>query len=219
MLKICAVCGKEFRTPYRRKNRCSGSCRDTQLAKRVIRRRRLNISKIKELFDYKDGNLIWRERPKEHFRGERAWASWHSRFCGKPVGSFNREGYMTTTIIGVGTKKDFKIHRLIWVWHYGRWPKGEIDHIDHNRGNNKIENLREVSRKENAKNLSISKLNSSGVSGVTWDRTLCKWVAKIRVEGKTHHIGVFDSIEEAENAREAAKEKYGYHKNHGRNVV
>lgn len=99
-------------------------------------------------------------------------------------------------------------HRLAWMYVYGRWPNGEIDHINGIRSDNRIENLRESSRLDNVrsrKNLSVK--NTSGFMGVGWSDAANKWVARIGFNGKGIHIGVFEDPEEAHKAYLAKKEE------------
>ena len=97
----------------------------------------------------------------------------------------------------------------------GEWVT-ELDHINGDRLDNRIENLRPVTRQENLKNQKRSIANTSGVTGVYWDRETGKWRALIRIGGKVKTIGRFLSFEEAVMARKEAERKNGYHANHGR---
>ena len=112
--------------------------------------------------------------------------------------------------------KFYRAHRLIWLLHYGEWPKQFIDHIDGNGLNNRIENLRDVSNAENGRNQRKHFNNTSGVVGVYWGKQRAKWRATINVEGKLIHLGYFADKAEAAAARKAAEIKYNYHANHGR---
>lgn len=131
-----------------------------------------------------------------------------------PVGAspcFKRNGYFVIRFKG----RKYMAHILAWLYHYGEWPSGEIDHINHNRLDNRISNLRVVSRAENGRNQSICSRNKSGVCGVYMNKSMGKWHAQIRVDGKAIHIGYFDDINDAAAARKKAEEKYGFHENHG----
>ena len=130
---------------------------------------------------------------------------------GSICGSINGRGYHEIKING----KRFLSHRLAFLYEYGRFPKNEIDHIDHNILNNKFDNLREVSKLENARNQKIHKSNNSGVCGVRFRESRKRWIAEINVNGKTQHIGSFTSKEEAIKARKETEQKLNYHKNHG----
>lgn len=112
--------------------------------------------------------------------------------------------------------RQYQVHRIIWEMHNGEIPNGYfIDHINHNRIDNRIENLRLVTSGGNAKNRSRPNTNTSGVTGVHWNKRLNKWHVQINHEGKRKHIGLFDSIEKAAEARKDAISAFGYHKNHG----
>jgi len=105
-------------------------------------------------------------------------------------------------------------HRLIWRYKTGKFPKHQIDHIDHNRNNNVFSNLREVSNQDNAKNSSKNKNNTSGTVGVSKGKR-GKWRAHIKVDYKYISLGEHINIEDAIIARKKAEVKYKFHKNHG----
>ena len=108
-----------------------------------------------------------------------------------------------------------RAHRLAWLYVYGEFPKNEIDHINHKKNDNKISNLRVVTRVENCKNVSLARNSTSGVAGVYWHKNSKKWMAHIRKDGKLKYLGLFVDINEAKKVREKAKIEYGYHPNHG----
>ena len=112
--------------------------------------------------------------------------------------------------------KVYKAHRLAWLYVTGEWPKGHIDHINGDGLDNRFCNLRDVSNQENSKNSSLSKSNKSGSNGVSWHKDHGKWYARIMVNGKSKHLGYYDSKDEAIEARLNADKEYGYHENHGR---
>jgi hypothetical protein len=106
----------------------------------------------------------------------------------------------------------FLEHRVIWEMHHGPIPFGLlIDHQDHDTLNNRIENLRLVTRAENQRNMSMNRRNTSGTSGVDWQTRPQKWRARIADK----HLGLFDTKEEAVKARLEAQVALGFHKNHG----
>lgn len=108
-----------------------------------------------------------------------------------------------------------KAHRLIFLLVLGFIPEGTVDHINHNRDDNRWINLRVVSKSTNAKNLSKYTTNSSGVTGVSWHKGQQKWVARIMVNRKAIQLGSFATKEEAVDVRRAALIKYNFHENHG----
>jgi hypothetical protein len=110
--------------------------------------------------------------------------------------------------------REYKAHRLIWLLVHKAWPENQIDHIDGNGLNNRIENLRDVTNAENARNRKKQKNNESGHTGVRRERG--KWRAVIEVSGREIYLGLFINLEEAVAARKAAEAKYGFHANHGK---
>lgn len=154
-----------------------------------------------ELFEYDNGNLIWRDD-----------AAGRKARKGEVAGHSGSKGY--TSIWYSGRK--YLAHRIIWEMHNGPITGGlEIDHINHNPGDNRIENLRLTNRGGNLKNKSKYSSNSSGVTGVHWRKDKRKWQAKIRVNKNFIHLGYFNDILDAELARKKAEEEYGFHDNHG----
>ncbi len=128
------------------------------------------------------------------------------------IAGYNRsDGYIDIGIDG----KLYRAHRLAWLYMNGVMPKS-IDHIDGDRSNNCISNLREVSKGENSKNLGTNRRNSSGEMNIMWYNPLNKWHVQIQHKGKRIHIGYFDSMVEAKAARDLARLKYGFHSNHGK---
>jgi len=113
-------------------------------------------------------------------------------------------GYIRITLAGAG----YKAHLLAWFYVYGEWPDKHVDHINHNRSDNRIENLRLVDQKQNAQNMSKRKNSAceyKGVTPLTRDKT--KFVAQIRYDGKQCKLGIFASQEDAHKAYCAAAQK------------
>jgi hypothetical protein len=99
---------------------------------------------------------------------------------------------------------------------YGSWPVDQIDHINGNTKDNRLENLRDVSNRENLRNQKIPKNNTSGTLGVSFDKRKQNYQASIKINGKRKHLGYFKNKEEAIAARAVANIKYNFHENHGR---
>lgn len=181
---------------------------------------RIEASTLKKLLRYEPetGKLFWRRRPVEMFddtgSGQEANCStWNKRFSGKEaLITVNNTGYLSGRILGAKHLS----HRVIWAMETGTWPKGQIDHVNGVRTDNRISNLRDVSHTENQKNAKRRSDNSSGVTGVSWLKHSSKWSAQIKHEGKQIYLGLFDSLDDAIEARKAAEVKYRFHKNHGR---
>lgn len=119
---------------------------------------------------------------------------------GDTAGTLNGQGYLRISI----DKFDHRAHRLAWLYVNGAWPDGEIDHINGDRGDNRIANLRVVTRAVNMQNQRAApKGSASGLLGVHPYRR--KWSANITIGGKTRRVGVFESKEEAHTAYVLAK--------------
>jgi hypothetical protein len=143
-------------------------------------------------FDYKDGELYWKNKtaPGSHIKtGQKAGRPHKS--SGKPT------GYRHVHILG----KNYLTHRLIFLMFNGYLPK-EVDHINGNRGDSRIENLRAADRSQNTQNAKIRKDNKTGVKGVY--PLNGKYKAQIQANKKRHLVGYFDTIAEA---AEAVKQK------------
>ena len=105
-----------------------------------------------DCFEYQDGRLFWKHRPKEHFDEEWKWKRAGTRDAGREVRTITSHGYVAVSI----DKYRYQVHRIIWKMLTGQEPIEDIDHIDGDRQNNKIENLRDVSHRENIWNREIS---------------------------------------------------------------
>lgn len=115
----------------------------------------------------------------------------------------NGKGRLNVSLCKNGIVKEFLIYRLVAIAFIPNpEDKPEIDHINNDLSNNKIENLRWATRQENSRNTKVRSDNASGVKGVYWDKRNKKWDASIRIDGITVHLGLFDTIEEATIARQ-----------------
>ena len=101
-------------------------------------------------------------------------------------------------------------HRLAWLYVHGTLPEF-VDHINRISTDNRIENLRPVTKAQNQQNHGISKTNKSGYVGVSWDKARNKWFACIQHENKTIALGRFTDIEMARKAYQQAANKYHTH--------
>lgn len=177
----------------------------------------ISVKLLNELLSYepKTGILTWKARSAGHFTGgvyppQRRVDRWNARYSGRPAGCDNGGGYLAFKV----NRVTVKCHRAAWALYYGRWPDLDIDHINGNRSDNRIENLREADRTTNNRNAAIRSDNKTGVSGVTYRRG--RYVANIRGGGKQIHVGVFDCIEDAAAARKLFESSLGYSVGHGR---
>jgi len=164
----------------------------------------LTAEKIRRLFDYypSTGHLVWRNRPRSDFKAERSFKTFNTLRVGRVAGNIDcLDGYCK---IGID-RKLYRAHRLVWLHVHGSWPDGEIDHINQDKGDNRIENLRSVDRRTNARNVPIRKDNTSGHVG-------------IRPRGNSFRafignslLGTFATLEEALDARKSAEKEHGYY--------
>lgn len=149
---------------------------------------------LHELFEYREGHLFW----KVDRRG--------NKLIGKQASRLKKSnGYQEVTI----NKKKYYAHRLIFMMFHGYWPV-QIDHIDNNRSNNLLSNLREANNAQNNRNTKLRCTNKSGYKGVYLHKQNKNFVARITVNYKEIHLGCFKTIEEAHEAyKKAASELHG----------
>ncbi|WP_025120640.1 MULTISPECIES: HNH endonuclease signature motif containing protein [unclassified Serratia (in: enterobacteria)] len=163
---------------------------------------------LNECFEYREGDLFWKVRPTSHFKRLRTGLMRNSRFAGRKAGTKHPDGYQQVKLDNVIYLK----HRLIWVLFNGEISaEKQIDHINHHRSDNRIENLRLVTKQENLRNCAKGRNNSSGTTGVYFHRASGKWCAQIN---KTH-LGTFTDKADAIDARKQAEVERGFHTNHG----
>ena len=157
---------------------------------RVKSKPELTAERARELFDYDPdtGVLKWKaENLKSRQRG-RIKQLKESLF-----GATRKDGY----IVIMADKRQYLAHRVAWLLVYGEWPALQIDHINGNRSDNRICNLRDVDREVNSQNLrkATASNNSSSFLGVTKHRN--KWRAQICANKKNYHLGVYETEKEA----------------------
>lgn len=152
----------------------------------------LSISRLLEVLTYNPSN------------GTFSWVSRKIRRTGggSSAGTLTVYGYIQIRIDG----KLYKAHRLAWLLATGDWPVGDIDHINGVRTDNRIENLRDVSRKVNRQNIRHGSVpNGSGHMGAIFHKKSGLFQARIRVDGKSRSLGYFKNPEDASAAYVAAK--------------
>ena len=169
---------------------------------------------LRQLLDYdpETGALIWRERGAEWFtdgvkqKAKDFAARWNSAYAGKPAISAFSEGYKTGTLLG----RPVSAHRVIWAWWHGE-EADNVDHINGDTSDNRLINLRSVTKADNARNHKLRRDNASGLVGIH-RRGAGVWIVQI----KGRHLGTFRCLGQAIKARKAAERRLGYHPNHGR---
>lgn len=188
------VHGKMPETEIFVKNGIVDDLRATNLDQRPPLLPEVTAESLRGLLDYNPdtGVFTWKYRAYRHAAGS--------------VAGYKASGYI---VISIGSRP-YRAHRLAWLYVYGRWPEAQVDHVNLDRSDNRIANLREASQTQNSANVPLTKRNKSGFKGVSWDGKKQKWVAVINVNGKQRWLGGFDSKEDAvEIRRRAAEELHG----------
>jgi hypothetical protein len=159
----------------------------------------LTADYVRSILDYDPETGIFRWK----WRNDVAKQSWNTRYAGTVVGSL-RNGYIIAKI----NYRDYSAHRIAWLVTHGVWPPDELDHINGNKADNRISNLRLATRQQNMCNTKIWNTSSTGVKGVCWRKEYKKYCARVTIDSKRTHLGYFDTIAEAAAARAAAEIKY-----------
>jgi len=179
----------------------------------------MDIDRVRKFVSYSPdtGVFTWNTATPDMFEdkirtAEMLCRMFNGKFAGKQAfTAINGHGYKSAVIMGHRTTA----HRIAWMIHHGVVPDN-IDHINGVKTDNRICNLRSVTKAENAKNMRLSVRNSSGHIGVRFESRRNKWAADIRVDRKLIFLGRFDEIEHALAARKTAEAKFFFHENHGR---
>lgn len=159
---------------------------------------------LRELLDYnpETGMLIWRPRPATT-RHDRAW---NTRFAGREAGLVDAFGYRKLRLAG----QRLFAHRLAWKIIYGDEPPAGVDHINGDKLDNRIANLRPATKSQNGANAKTRRDSSTGVKGVHFNRRRWKFEANVKANGRQYKVGYFDTLDQAKAARDAkARELHG----------
>jgi len=146
---------------------------------------------LHKLFEYKDGALYWKIARSNCIK------------VGDIAGHVNDQGYMKIKFDGIG----YLSHRLIFFMHH-KWVPEFLDHIDGNRLNNNIDNLRPATKLQNLWNRGINRNNKSGVKGVHWCSRDKKWIVQVSTDAGKRCLGYFDDLELADLVAQEARHKY-----------
>lgn len=173
---------------------------------------------LRDLLEYtpSTGRLTWKRRDPSYFTkgrysADRAAAAWNSKNAGKEAfTALDNHGYRQGRVFD----RPVKAHRVIWSLVHGEWPS-EIDHVNGDRSDNRLCNLRCVSHADNQRNQRIRKNSSSGVLGVSRASKSDRWRARIKVDFQEIFLGHFTTFDEAVAARREAERRFSFHENHG----
>lgn len=168
-------------------------------------------------YDPETGDIVWKSRCAGMTFGDktvsvRGARQSNGKCAGRSALYAHNAGYSAVALMGVA----FLAHRVAWALHYGEWPKGQIDHINGDRRDNRITNLRVVDQTGNSRNAARPRTNKTGVIGVFWEERANRWKAYITADKKRVDLGSHNSFEAAVAARKAAESTFGFHQNHGR---
>lgn len=150
----------------------------------------LTAESLRALLDYdpETGLFHWKSRPARNMA------------AGSIAGRTDRRGY-----VGINIRyRKYAAHRLAWLYVHGVWPKSQIDHINRNPGDNRIDNLRDVSGSENCTNRVMPTGRASLARGVSLHKR-GRWQAQICIGRTVKYLGLFDTVEEAEAAYAQAR--------------
>jgi len=176
----------------------------------------VSVEILEEFFEYNPitGFVIHKYKPRKYFKTDGGYNNFNLHYKGKRAGTVTKDRRTISLF-----KKTCLEHRVIWALYYKEWPpKGMvIDHINGDPYDNRIDNLRLVTHKENAMNTRLSSKNKSGVAGVRWRRN--RWESSIVYNREYYYLGLFINFDDAVKARKAAEIKYGFHENHGRDGI
>ena len=178
-----------------------------------------NLFWLKERVKYNPdtGVFRWLPRPRSDFKqvGRQQW--WNREKAGNEI-TLRVSGYTIVFItLPNGARVRFNAHRLALAFAKGQWPTAEVDHINGIRTDNRLGNLREATRQQNACNLPLRANKTSRYRGVHYSASRQKWCAQISERGKNKNLGRFDTEDEAHIAYErAAREAYGPYARTGR---
>lgn len=162
------------------------------------------ISELRSLISYdtSTGRMFWRPRPEGDFPSKSAADSWNTRYAGRPaLATPNGKGHLKGSIYN----RQHFAHRVAWAVHHGYWPSA-LDHINGNRSDNRIENLREATATQNARNR--KPIGGSRFLGVSRSANGKRWRAYIHINGKTVALGTFDCEEVAARTYDVAARRH-----------
>lgn len=157
---------------------------NSSMRRRSYDGKNLSLDRVREALNYnpETGVFTWRIRVGKKVR------------VGSVAGSkTSKGGYVLINL----DRNVALAHRLVWFYVYGEWPSEQVDHINGDRADNRLSNLRLANQSQNSCNCRLRKTNTSGYRGVSWSKEKRKWVSRIVKDHKQHVLGYFKSKDEA----------------------
>ena len=177
---------------------------------------KLTTELVRELLHYSEetGIFTWRNRERHWFKRDKDFKRFHSLYAGAVAGTVKKKatGYPRVQLKVLG--KDYLAHRLAFIYMGEALPE-QVDHLNRDSLDNRWKNLTASSQEQNMKNMSMKLNNTSGVTGVSWNKARLKWVAYVRVDGKLKYLGGFEDLEEAGKAVRRFRSENGFSVGHG----
>ena len=174
---------------------------------------------VREFLDYdpETGAFTWRNRAREWFRREQDWKMWNTRYAWKTVGYVAKgtRGYPMLRISVLD--KTYIASRLAFLWMGEPLPE-QVDHASGSSLDNRWANLKPSASADNHKNQSMGRANTSGVTGVHWNKATGKRLAQVRADGKFHHLGYFDDLDIAAMEVMEFRAANGFTARHGQSL-
>lgn len=172
----------------------------------------MNRELLLSLIDYNPdtGLAYWKARTSDHIKKPSSLKSWNTRYAGKQIKTVDGKGYYHFSYQG----KFYRLHRMVWLYVFGEEPE-IIDHVNGNRLDNRMSNLRNVTHRMNHLNQKKSSKNTSGVAGVYKNKNKGIWCAQMKFKGKTYHLGSSKSFFEAVCLRKSEERRLGFSHDHG----
>lgn len=170
----------------------------------------LSIAELYECLrlDASTGRLYWKVRPRSHFTSDQTWSAVNTRYAGaEAFTSPNSDGYRQSTITIRGERHDLLAHRIVFAMHRGAWPKRSVDHKNSDITDNRPSNLREATHRQQCANKRTKRGRTSGRLKGAYQSRSGRFYAQIRAKGVFHHLGSFDTEQQANAAYAAAAEK------------
>ena len=150
----------------------------------------LTHERLLQVFDYNPDTGVFKRKLKQTGVSQ-----------GAVSGSRNNEGYLVTSV----DSKIYKCHRLAWFYMVGKWPEGQIDHINGQKDDNRFQNLRDVSKVQNTQNQRRAQRSNKSTGVLGTYKVGSKFAARVSHNNKKVYLGLYATIEEAQAAYVAAK--------------